>query len=252
MQIDGVSVAEPTHAARSLSPPNDDQTIPKSVGFIPLSPKSSQTLRQHHREIAHKDHDSDSDSSLDHPTPDSETWSQLVPTSAAASAPSRPRSRRLSDPSHNRPYTPDSDGDVVELLPDRFDSQGRPLDRPPVSRTYSRQGDFVYRFPWPEPGWNVSGRWGVMGADDRQVEKIARKVTDAIEGRGSVLGLLGGILNGSLLEGEGERESGDEGRERKSRRRLRDRERGEREEGEGYDYDDDRDERRRRRRMGSR
>lgn len=235
LQTDGVTVAEPTAPHLSASPPpNDDQTVPKSVGFIPLSPKSSQTLRQHHREIAQKDHDSDP-----------ETSSQLVP---AHSASSHRRSRRLSDSTHNRPYTPDSDDeDVVELLPDRFDFQGRPLDRPPVSRTYSRQGDFVYRSPRPERGWNVKGRWAVAGTDERQVENIVHKVTDVIEGRGSMLGLLGGILSGSLLEGGGEAESGDERGERRTRRRVRDRE-----EADGDDYDDDGGgERRRRRKRGS-
>lgn len=195
--------------------------------------------------MAHKDHDSDTDSYLDHPAPDSDSTSQLIP--------SRHRSRRLSDPSHNRPYTPDnsdSEGDVIELLPDRFDSQGRPLDRPPISsRMYSRQGDFVYRSPKPaEGGWNVAGRWGVAGTDDGQVERIVERVTSVIEGRGSVLGLLGGILSGSLLEsGGGETTSGEEA-EGGGRRRRRVRDRGDE---DGYDYDDRGERWRRRRRRGS-
>ncbi|KAJ9157169.1 hypothetical protein NKR19_g3807 [Coniochaeta hoffmannii] len=219
---------------------------------MPLSPKSSQTLKQHRQETAQDHHhhhpDSESEESDDEPTPDSDTSSQhqLIPSPGQHSSLSRPRSRRLSDTSHNRPYARDSDGDddedVIELLPDRFDSQGRPLARPPINRMYSRQGDFVYRSPRGREGWNVKGRWGVAGTDDRQVERIVEKVTNVIEGRGSVLGLLGGILSGSLLESGGETE--DEGRGGERRRRLRDREE------EGYDYDD-RGERRRRRRRGS-
>ncbi|KAB5554406.1 hypothetical protein GE09DRAFT_1120838, partial [Coniochaeta sp. 2T2.1] len=118
---------------------------------------------------------------------------------------------------------------------------------------YSRQGDFVYRSPrgGREGGSNVAGRWGVAGTDDRPVEKIVERVTSVIEGRGSALGLLGGILSGSLLEsGGGETETdGEEG----GKRRRREGERREREwlMEEGYDYDDRRGERRRRRRRGS-
>ncbi|KAB5525608.1 hypothetical protein GE09DRAFT_1151916, partial [Coniochaeta sp. 2T2.1] len=120
---------------------------------------------------------------------------------------------------------------------------------------YSRQGDFVYRSPrgGRQEGWNVAGRWGVAGTDDRQVEKIVEKVTSVIEGRGSVLGLLGGILSGSLLESGGDTEREIDGEEGGMRRR-RGRERRERErllEEEEYDYDDRRGERRRRRRRGS-
>lgn len=253
---DGVNPATAISSTRNpeLDPPA------KSVVFIPLSPKSSQTLALHRQQAAHHS-DSESDY-LDHPTPDSEEASrELVPS---------PRSRRISDPSSNRPYHPssypdsvsDSDG-TVELLPDRFDSAGRPL-RPGMPRMHTRRGDFVYKSPRPE-GWNVAGQWGVAGTDDKAVERIVRKVTGVVEGRESVLGLLGGILSGRLLESSGGEES-DAGRSEREvgggRRRARiadgedDGEAGRRRRGlrhqgligEGYDDESDDEERRRRRR----
>lgn len=128
------------------------------------------------------------------------------------------RTRRASDPSSNRPlisrrhsdndFSPTSSDDEeaeVEYLPDRFDAQGRPIDRyglgPP--RVHSRRGEFAGK----RGGWDVAGRWQVAGTDDVAVEKIVKKVTDVVEGRGSILGLLGGIISGSLLEGgESDRE----------------------------------------------
>ena len=86
---------------------------------------------------------------------------------------------------------------------------------------YSRHGDFVYRSPRAREGWNVAGQWGVAGTDDRQVEKIVQQVTSVIEGRGSVLGLLGGILSGKLLESAGETETETDGEEVERRRRRR-------------------------------
>jgi hypothetical protein len=249
--------------------PGDDHSVPKSVVFIPLSPTSSRTLQKHHQKMAEKKtSDTDEDEEEDYfgrPTRDSDAVSsssqQLIPRSPGPHDPSRPRSRRLSDPSHNRgrPYTPDdSEEDVVELLPDRFDAQGTPLDRPPIPRMFSREGDFVYRSPprgrGKGEGWNVAGKWGVAGTDDKQVNKIVRRVTEVVEGRGSVLGLLGGILSGSLLESGGETE--DEGGKRRrardvedgrSRRRLRDIE----DPGDSEDERESGGSRRRRRRRGS-
>lgn len=183
---------------------------------------------------------------------------QLVPSSGYYL--SHPRSRRLSDPSSDRrrrprrtarSYTPDSDEDeeedVIEVLPDRFDAQGRPLDGRSRSvvpgRLHSRRGEFEYRPPRPGGGGlNVRGQWGVAGTDERQVERIVRKVTGVVEGRESVLGLLGGLLSGKLLEDDsGEESSGRTKGKRRRREAIEDR----------YDYDDDRGERRRRRRRGS-
>jgi hypothetical protein len=203
-----------------------EQPAPKTVNFIPLSPKSSRTLQLHHQEIeGHKDAESVSEY-MDGPTPDEESSNQLVPSQRSL----HPRSRRLSDPSANRPVPQrhysskgsDSDEeDVIEVLPDRFDAQGRPVDRPVLPRLHSLRGDFVYRSPRAD-GWNVQGQWGVTGTDGEAVERIVQRVTSVVEGRGSLLGLLGGILSGSLLE-PGSEHSGDESRRSSRRSRMRDR-----------------------------
>lgn len=198
--IDGLN---PSSNPALLSVPGSSS---KRVYFIPLSPKSSRTLALHHQEVeAHKVSDSDdeishmpSDDDLDPPPPSRD----LIPV----------RHRRLSDPSSNRPllsrrtsdnnFSPSSsdsqEEDAVEYLPDRFDEQGRSLDRrglgPP--RLHSRRGEFVGK----RAGWDVAGQWGVAGTDDVAVERIVEKVTQVVEGRGSLLGLLGGIISGSLLE----------------------------------------------------
>lgn len=99
--------------------------------------------------------------------------------------------------------------EVIEMLPDRFDAQGRPLDGSlPISRRggsgpqwHSRRGDFEYRSPRGASGINMRGEWGVAGTDIEAVERIVQNVTGVLEGRGSWLGLVRGILSGSLLEG---------------------------------------------------
>ncbi len=89
------------------------------------------------------------------------------------------------------------------MLPDRFDAQGRPLDGPALSRSsaHRRGGEFEYRSPRGAEGTNVRGAWGVAGTDAEAVERIVRDVTGVLEGRGSWMGLIGGILSGSLLKG---------------------------------------------------
>jgi hypothetical protein len=89
----------------------------------------------------------------------------------------------------------------------------------------------------------MRGSWGVAGTDAEAVERIVQNVTGVLEGRGSWMGLLGGFLNGSLLQGA-DIGGGGEGLGRISDRdRPRGRERGD----DSYD-DDDYDDRKRRRR----
>jgi hypothetical protein len=216
----------------------------KRVYFIPLSPKSSRTLALHHQEVeAHK---ADSEDEISPMPSDEEDLSS--PTTSLIPV----RNRRLSDPSSNRPlisrrtsdnnFSPsssDAEEDAVEYLPDRFDEQGRSLDRrglgPP--KLHSRKGEFVGK----RGGWDVAGQWGVAGTDDVAVDKIVEKVTQVVEGRGSLLGLLGGIISGSLLEPPVEEE-----------RRLEDAPRRGGRDVDDDDYDGDYDGgRRRRRRRGS-
>ena len=101
----------------------------------------------------------------------------------------------------------DEDEDVEEL-PERFGEDGTPLGGTVGSRSdrmHSRHGEFI--------GPGMVGQWGVSGTDQEAIERIVRNVTGVLEGRGSWLGLLGGILSGNLLQGLGEDE--DSGRPEK-------------------------------------
>jgi hypothetical protein len=46
----------------------------------------------------------------------------------------------------------------------------------------------------------MRGEWGVAGTDAETVERIVNQVTGVLEGRGSWMGLISGILSGSLLD----------------------------------------------------
>ncbi|KAL2134095.1 hypothetical protein VTI74DRAFT_982 [Chaetomium olivicolor] len=239
--------SNPASSAPELSTPHTT----KSVTFIPLSPKSSATLRRHHEQQATKSENDDNNSDSD--------------ISLIRIGEDKPRHRRSSDPSSDRPLIAtrrsdksasskdddDDDEEVIELLPDRFDAQGRPLDgsstTPARGRLHSRCGDFEYRSPRGPGGLNVRGEWGVAGTDAEMVERIVRNVTGVLEGRGSWMGLIGGILSGSLLQGTGggEERGRIEQRERdRDRERARDRE--SRERHRGREDNDDVDRRRRR------
>ncbi|KAK4140624.1 uncharacterized protein C8A04DRAFT_14797 [Dichotomopilus funicola] len=243
----GRSTPEPKAAVRSvdgdkkgastgeMEPPDTPRTA-KSVVFIPLSPKSSATLRRHHEEQTSKSETEDA-------------------TSASESDYNRdPRGKKRAAASHD-------DEDTVEVLPDRFDSQGRPLDGSARSSSasgwHSRRGDFEYRSPRGPGGMNMRGEWGVAAPDAAAVERIVRDVTGVLEGRGSWIGLIGGILSGSLLQGgeEGGHGSEREGSRDRDRDRDRDRERDrDRDRSKDRERDgdrssrQDRDEERRRRR----
>lgn len=125
------------------------------------------------------------------------------------------------------------DEEEIEVLPDRFDPQGRPLD----SRTRSgtamsgwtqRRGDFAYR---PSGGGtHVVGSWGIAGTDPAHVESMVRNVSGVLAGEmprglGGWLGLAGRVLGGvmepppsALGEGSGSEVSRDgRGKGRRSR-----------------------------------
>ncbi|KAL2178148.1 uncharacterized protein P884DRAFT_198993 [Thermothelomyces heterothallicus CBS 202.75] len=231
----------PANTTSETDAPDTPRTS-KSVIFVPLSPKSSATLRRHHEEQGAKSDAVDISSESD----DNRISS---------------RRGRNSDPSSGRPLTPGrrvygkgassepetDDEEAIEMLPDRFDAEGRPLDgsspiRGRGSAWHSRRGDFEYRSPRGANGMSMRGEWGVAGTDAEAVERIVRNVTGVLEGRGSWLGLISGILSGSLLsggDGTGEERRRLSHREReRSRDRDRDRDRSR----------DDRDESRRRRR----
>lgn len=203
----------------------------KSVIFIPLSPKSSQTLKRHHEESGAKPDDQKIDPVG--PARDPADNNQLVPHSAfphyseekasssSAAPPESPRHRRrsgsdasdraLSSKRRHPPNPSASDEDeevVIESLPDRFDSHGRPLDQP--SRLASRRGEFEYRSKRPD-GWQMKGQWGVAGSDGEAVERTARQIQGLLEGKGGWLGVLGGLLGATL--GSTDKRLHDDGRD---------------------------------------
>jgi hypothetical protein len=173
----------------------------RSVTFIPLSPKSSQTMERHKRGqmVAQEAEAKDDDGS------------EASPEQGLLSRPPILR-RRSSDPSSDRPLISrrsarghdsgisDSE-EEVELLPARFDDHGSPLDgsEPGRSRWTSRRGEFERR-PRHPGDWNARGTWQVGGTEAETVERLARTMTDVIDGRQSWLHLLGGVIGGGLLQ----------------------------------------------------
>ncbi|OAQ90256.1 hypothetical protein VFPFJ_04415 [Purpureocillium lilacinum] len=213
---DGIISNHPYEASSSKGPP----TASKSVSFIPLSPKSSQTMERHKREQA-ASADASPDRADDYDMVDRDEESGERPSF---------RRRRSSDPSSDRPIVRhargrDTDaGDDVEDLPDRFDSQGRPLDGRSAthSRWTTRRGTFER--PAQRPGgWNVQGAWQVSGTEQEAVDRLVRNVTGALEGQRSWMSVIGDVIGGGLLPPPGAGH------------------------GEGQDHDDEDDGRRRRR-----
>lgn len=219
--------------------PNDD--IPgtprtaRSVVFVPLSPKSQATLRRHREAQEAARSGAEEDSDITSPSP-------LDPTTSSDDDKAlRKKSKAVSD---------DDDESAVEELPDRFDGEGRPLtaqgheDR--RGGVHSRKGSFEYRSPKGPNGLNMMGDWAVSGTDKETVERIVQNVTGVLEGKGSWMGLIGGLLSGNLLqgghgEGSGSRDGNRDSRDRKGKGRGHDRS-----EDEGDDEDDDRYRRRKR------
>lgn len=178
-----------------------------------MSPRSSSALRRHHEELKAKAEKEEEEKKAKEAEPSDIDYfgallGQLIPHT-------QPRRDSDKDPSSNRSLVPKrrteddnsdsgTDEEVIEVLPDRFDSQGRPLNGTRTNNTprvHSRRGDFEYRNPRRPGGTQMQGEWAVAGTDPEAVERIVRNVTGVLEGRGSWLGLLGGILGGGLLQG---------------------------------------------------
>jgi hypothetical protein len=214
----------------------------KSVVFIPLSPQSSKTLARHHQQQEeHRADDTERDvssTSESESATDERQVTQRPPT----------HRRHSSDPSSDRPalqrhrrarsWDSDSGSDDVEILPDRFDAQGRPVNERgrPVLRDQwtSRSGTFGFR-PRGGPSrtgtgdWDVRGGWGVGGTDPEVVERIVTDVQGVLSGHGGWASLLrdvvGGLQGQIQASGSGQEqqriEHGEEGGSRRRRRRRR-------------------------------
>lgn len=116
----------------------------------------------------------------------------------------------------------------IEVLPDRFDDQGRPLNESDSRRGddgwTTRRGDFAYRSPRPG-GTQVRGTWGVAGTDPDQVEKMVRDVSgmlagDVPRGMGGWLGLAGRLLGSALAGGTAIEEEEENPRHGSTERRV--------------------------------
>lgn len=176
-----------------------------------------------------RDNDRSKDDDDDKSEDDDDNDSALVPRRKF-----RKRRRSNSDPSSNRPRSDNarkrggrggdddegsgSEPEEVEQLPDRFDSQGRPVDRSsrPRNGWSERKGDFEYRNPKPG-GAQARGAWSVGGTDPDQVGRLVRDVTELIgdgppKGVGGWLGFAGRLLGSGMLGGggmEGSEDGGD-------------------------------------------
>ena len=166
------------------------------------------TMERHKREHAAKEAEGNKHETRDLDEDDD------IPASQERASVSRPPilRRRSSDPSSDRPLisqrparnydsgVSDSEEDV-ELLPARFDDYGRPLDGSNLGRNRwtSRRGDFERR-PRHPGDWDVRGAWQVSGTEGEVVERLARTMTDVLDGRQSWLNLIGGVIGGGLLQ----------------------------------------------------
>lgn len=144
--------------------------------------------------------------------------------------------RRSSDTTHDRPRgcgSHDSGSEEeVEDLPDRFDSHGQSLHGRSVSNHpwTSRSGTFR-REPQRADDWDIRGEWHVGGTNSEAVERLAHGVTNALDGRGSWMQVIGEVLAGGALganpnaqEPQPRLEDGREGGQDEERRRRRRRE----------------------------
>jgi len=161
----------------------------KSVTFVPLSPKSSKTLLRHRKQRS----------------------ASPEPRRRSDAGPLIERRRHSSDDvtvrRRERSDSPSGSDDDVEYLPDRFDSQGRPLSPPTSDSRHwtERSGQFAYN---PRHGrrsrtWDVNGGWHVGGTDPEVVERMAKQITDVIDGRMNWLGLITGVVQNLVEDGEG-------------------------------------------------
>ncbi|RDW91095.1 hypothetical protein BP5796_02260 [Coleophoma crateriformis] len=155
--------------------PMSERPHNRSVTFAPLSPTSSRSLAKVHAKAPESAEPEVSTSDTDISPERSEHHRHHH----------RRRRRRSSDPSSNRPHTPskhrrrhrnasrspspDRSSDDTEVLPDRFDRDGRPLhDR---------------------------GFGGSSGGGNEMVERLVIGFGDVIEGRSSWKDLLRGVLD---------------------------------------------------------
>lgn len=187
--IDSMSLGEDSHAT-------------KSVIFVPLSPKSSVTLKRHHQDqleaAAKEEREKQEEEELDkllalvparqRSIPHSHQQRSISPYSSSDDSSPRRSERRRQKLSRTN--------DEVEILPDRFDRHGRRLDGGQTradGQWTSREGEFERR-PRHRGDWEAKGAWQVAGTDRETIDGVVRGVTSALEGRRGWLGMLGNVL----------------------------------------------------------
>jgi hypothetical protein len=189
----------------------------RRVNFAPLSPTSSRSLAKIHNTATQS-------------AAAAEIAARLHREAAEESDPEeqrdyhRRRRRRNSDPSSDRPNQPskhrkryrnasrspspsDDDSGEVEVLPDRFDKDGRPLDRYGNVWQSGRSGSGWRTSSFRSRDGRVRGgmasyrsdrdrdRDGGGGArSSEMVERVVRDVGDVVEGRKSWKDLLAGFV----------------------------------------------------------
>lgn len=184
--LDGITYHKRSPSDDSLTHSELDPS-PK-VKFIPLSPKSSQTLRRHRRQSG--------DRAMIN-----------VDNTHEPSSPKQPqtlRKRSDSDTSFNRPQyqrhkprgdrSPHSDDGEVEYLPDRFDSSGQPLEADRTLNGIPRRGSFEY-LPRDGNDWHIRGAWRTIGdPDPLSFSELAQTFGGLLQPRGGLVGMLGDVL----------------------------------------------------------
>lgn len=185
-----------------------------------MSPKSTKTMERHKREQEEASHeDSESEESED------ERGSRFRHHRRNSELAHDGMTHR----SHHR-YSSDSDSDDVEVLPERFDKNGAPINGRETTgrRGWSTRSGQFERQPQKPGDWNVKGAWHIGGTNEAAVQKLSQDVTDALDGRKSWLNVVGGVLGGGLADpGTGSHQiderhdspNGDDSQRRRRRRR---------------------------------
>lgn len=155
------------------------------------------------REDAHHDYDDDADSAI---VPRRRFRTRRRDSDSPSSRPFV--SRHRGGPVGSDRSSSSASEEEIEVLPDRFDSQGRPLGAGPSRRSdgwTERRGDFEYRSP-RLGGTQMRGTFGVAGTDPEHVERMMRDVSGVLAGEmprgmGGWLGLAGRLLGGVIAPG---------------------------------------------------
>lgn len=210
-------------AAAAASTVGASTSASKSVTWGALSPKSSATLERH-RLAQEKQAAEEAEAAALRDAPLTLSAQQLATLRPALSR------RRSSDPTSNRPVVrrshPDSDSDSdsdIEVLPDRFDPNGRPIDGrrlgPPQS--YHRSGTFEYR-PRRGGDLDVRGAWGIAGSelDDPVVRRIVGDVEGVLSGQKRWTDLLQDVLAARGTQSDHDEEEDDRRRRRRRKHRT--------------------------------